>query len=206
MKRLVFMSFFLMTGFVHVQAQHEHHARSDQALKAGEIHPEHSLYHLDVEFINHHEDQIELSSLKGKPVIVVMFYGNCTEVCPILIRDSWRLYNSVSESLQKNVQVLAVSFDTENDSPAVLKEYADYEQLNIPGWHFVTGKDSDIRSLAMMMGVKYQKKSDGHFAHSNLVTVLDEKGNIAKRVEGLNQPMEDAAATIEEILYRIHHH
>lgn len=206
MKKMLFIPIFLLMALFNAQAQHEHHAHANQALQADEIHPEHSLYHLDIEFTNHHENQIALSSLKGKPVIVVMFYGNCTEVCPILIRDSWRLYSSVTESLQQNVQVLAVSFDTENDIPAVLKEYAEYEQLNIPGWNFVTGQDADIRSLAMMLGVKYQKKSDGHFAHSNLVTVLDEKGNIAKRVEGLNRPMEDAAAVIEEILHSSHQH
>jgi protein SCO1/2 len=95
---------------------------------------------------------------------------------------------------------LAVSFDTDNDSPEVLKNYAEYEQLDLPEWHFVTGKQTDIRSLAMMLGVKYQKTSDGHFAHSNLVTVLDAEGKIVKRVEGLNQPMEEAARVVQQIV------
>jgi protein SCO1/2 len=94
---------------------------------------------------------------------------------------------------------LAVSFDTENDSPEVLADYAKDEQLDISGWHFVTGKETDIRMLAMMLGVKYQKDSSGNFAHSNLITVLDAKGNVAKRVEGLNQPMDEAALLIESV-------
>jgi protein SCO1/2 len=51
-----------------------------------------------------------------------------------------------------------------------------------------------------MLGVKYQQTGDGHFAHSNLVTVLDTEGKIAKRVEGLNQPMNEAATVIEGLL------
>ncbi|NIT58793.1 MAG: redoxin domain-containing protein [Aliifodinibius sp.] len=164
---------------------------------------EHSLYHLDAEWTDHRGDVVRLDDFKGEPVIVVMFYGNCTDVCPILIQDTWRLYSSVDESVREHVNVLAVSFDTENDTPEVLNKYAKYEQLDIPGWHFMTADDTDIRTLAMMLGVQYSKKSDGHFAHSNLVTVLDEKGRVAQRVEGLNQPMDEAKATIESIMDRL---
>jgi len=169
-------------------------------LSAQNIDSEHSLYHLDASWTDHRGDVIKLKDVKGKPVIVVMFYGNCTDVCPILIQDAWRLYNSFEESIREDINVLAVSFDTENDTPEVLNEYAKYEQLDIPGWHFMTADDADIRTLAMMLGVQYSKKSDGHFAHSNLVTVLDKQGRIAHRVEGLNQPMDEAATTIEAII------
>ncbi|HBX66983.1 MAG: hypothetical protein CL670_08705 [Balneola sp.] len=182
-----------------IWAQHEHQEHQKSALKAGVV-TDHSLYHLESSFTSHRNEEIKLADFKGKPVIVVMFYGNCTQVCPILIKDTWRLYEAVNESMREQVQVLAISFDTENDSPEVLKTYADYEQLNIPGWHFLTGKNTDIRSLAMMLGVKYQRQSDGNFAHSNLVTVLDKKGEISTRVEGLNQPMIEAAKAIEQII------
>lgn len=190
-------------SFLEVKAQHVHHGSEKEALKAGEIHPGHSIYHLDSKFMDHRNEEIKLADFKGEPLIVVMFYGNCTQVCPILIQDTWRLYSSLEEELREKVNVLAVSFDIENDTPEVLREYAEYEQLNIPEWHFITGKHTDIRSLAMMLGVKYQKTSDGHFAHSNLVSVLDEKGLIAKRVEGLNQPMDEVVIVIKEMLDKI---
>lgn len=181
-------------------AQHGHHGHEKEALKAGEVHADHSLYHLDSEFTDHRNESVKLSNFKGEPVIVVLFYGNCTEVCPILIQDAWRLYSSLDESAQDKTKVLAVSFDTENDTPEVLKQYAEYEQLDLPEWNFITGKHTDIKMLATMLGVKYQQTSDGHFAHSNLVTVLDTEGKVAKRVEGLNQPMDEAAAIIEAMM------
>ncbi|HBQ58498.1 MAG TPA: SCO family protein, partial [Balneolaceae bacterium] len=67
-------------------------------------------------------------------------------------------------------------------------------------WHFITGKRTDIKMMATMLGVKYQQTSDGHFAHSNLVTVLDTEGKVAKRVEGLNQSMNEASAVITTML------
>lgn len=183
-----------------VIAQHGHHGHEKEALKAESVYADHSLYHLDSEFTDHRNESVQLGDFKGDPVIVVLFYGNCTQVCPILIQDTWRLYNSLDESIQAKTNVLAVSFDTENDTPEVLRDYAEYEELDLPNWHFITGKRTDIKMLATMLGVKYQQTSDGHFAHSNLVTVLDTEGKIAKRVEGLNQPMEEAAAVIESML------
>ena len=187
----------IATFTVSVSAQHQHDA---DEMSAEGVNTEHSLYHLDAEWTDHRGETLALSNFEGEPVIIVMFYGNCTEICPILIQDSWRLYRTLDQSQRESVNVLAVSFDTENDTPEVLFEYAEQEQLNIPGWHFVTSDDASIRSLAMMLGVQYTQKSDGHFAHSNLITVLDGKGRIAERVEGLNQPMDEAAAKIRAII------
>lgn len=197
---IAFVMTFLAMVSLDVMGQHNHHGNNKEALKAGEVHADHSLYHLDSEFIDHRKEEVQLSDFKGQPVILVLFYGNCTQVCPILIQDTWRLFKTLDEPTKARTKVLAVSFDTENDTPEVLKRYAEYEQLDLPEWHFITGKHTDIKMLATMLGVKYQKTGDGHFAHSNLVTVLDTEGKIAKRVEGLNQPMDEAAAAIEAML------
>jgi protein SCO1/2 len=180
-----------------LSAQHHH---KGGALGASEVSSEHSVYHLDAEWTSHRSETYSLSDFSGQPVIVVMFYGNCTQVCPILIKDAWRLYSSIEKPMRDSLNVLAVTFDTENDIPEVLRDYAEYEQLNIPGWHFITAEQANVRSLAMMLGVQYTKKSDGHFAHTNLVTVLDKKGRIVKRVEGLSQPMDEAAEEIKSIM------
>lgn len=200
MKTLPIILIFLF-GVPGLYAQHHHGADADNDLKAGEVTAGQSLYHLDSPWTTHRNETLKLSEFTGSPVIVVMFYGNCREVCPILIQDAWRLYNTVDASQRKTVKVLAITFDTENDTPEVLQDYAKYEQLDIPGWHFITSEDATVRSLAMMLGVQYSKKSDGHFAHTNLVTVLDKEGKIALRVEGLNQPMAEAAAVVNSFVH-----
>lgn len=194
------LSFILLMLTCGMSLNAQHHHSGDNTLSAGEVSSEHSLYHLDAQWTDHRGESYSLSDFSGEPVIVVMFYGNCTQVCPILIKDAWRLYSTIDKQVRDSVNVLAITFDTENDTPEVLHDYAEYEQLNIPNWHFMTSESANVRSLAMMLGVQYTKKSDGHFAHTNLVTVLDKQGRIAKRVEGLNQPMEKAAEEIEIIM------
>ncbi len=197
------LSFILLIFVCAISLSAQHHQKDDNTLSAGEISSEHSLYHLDAEWTDHRNKSYSLSDFAGEPVIVVMFYGNCTQVCPILIKDAWRLYSSIGKQMRDSVNVLAITFDTENDTPQVLRDYAEYEQLNIPGWHFMTAEQANVRTLAMMLGVQYTKKSDGHFAHTNLVTVLDKQGRIAKRVEGLNQPMSEAVEVIRSIMTKV---
>lgn len=196
---LIFLPLFLAyTGFTSVLAQQGH--QNHNTMDVAEVNSEYSLYHNNAVWTNHRNNSFQLSDLKGKPVIITMFYGNCTQVCPILIRDANRVYKAVDKAIRSNVRVLAITFDPENDTPVLLHTYADEKELNLPEWHFVTGSATAIRELAMMLGVQYTKKSDGHFAHSNLVTILDGEGKIVHRLEGLNQPVDKAALWIEQYL------
>lgn len=191
--------FFLMFAQA-VMGQHMNH----NAMDAQPVESEHSIYHMDATWTDHRGETFQLSDLQGQPVVVVMFYGNCTQVCPILIRDARRVYEAIDENLRSDIKVLAITFDPKNDSPEVLKNYAIKKELNVPQWHFTTGNPADIRELAMLLGVQYAQKSDGHFSHSNLVTVLDSEGRITHRLEGLNQPVEEAADWINQEIQKNH--
>lgn len=165
---------------------------------------DHSVYQSEALWTNQRDEVFKLRDLKGKPAIVTMFYGNCLQVCPILIRDANRVFEAVDESFRDQVQVLAITFDPENDTPGTLRAYAEQRNLNIPQWHFMTGTPSAIREVAMLLGVQYRKDSHGHFSHSNLVAILDDEGEIVLKLEGLNQPVEEAAAGITELLKNYH--
>jgi protein SCO1/2 len=115
------------------------------------------------------------------------------------MQRTWKLYSEIADEIRGKVQVLAVSFDYKNDTPEALKAYATYEQLNIPGWNFVTAQQTDIRELAMLLGVQYRERSDGHFEHSNLISALDAQGKIAVRSEGITGDLTDTALAIEEL-------
>lgn len=179
-----------------VFGQHKH--MNHNAMDAQPVESEHSIYHMDATWTDHRGEKFQLADLRGNPVVIVMYYGNCTQVCPILIRDARRVFESVSVGFRSDLKVLAVTFDPKNDTPEVLNTYASKKELNIPEWHFTTGDPADIRELAMLLGVQYARKSDGHFSHSNLVTVLDGKGRIAHRLIGLNQPVDKAGEWIEQ--------
>ena len=198
-KITIVLAVSMLPGLAEAQHHQGSHTNSN-ALEAKEIEADYSVYHSSVVWTNHRYEEIRLSDFEGHPVIVVMVYGSCTQVCPILIRDAKRVFEGIDKELRGEVKVAAVTFDPDNDTPERLMDYADQYGLNLPQWHFLTGTPGQIRELAMLLGVEYIKKADGHFAHSNLVTVLDENGVIAERMTGLNQPVEDAVRFIEKSL------
>ncbi len=87
----------------HSYAQHTH--QNHNAMDANDINDEHSLFHLDAVWTDHRDQQIQLSDFQGQPIVITMFYGNCTQVCPILIRDANRIYNAVDAALRDQLKV-----------------------------------------------------------------------------------------------------
>ncbi|KPD23790.1 SCO family protein [Idiomarina zobellii] len=81
-----------------------------------------------------------------------------------------------------------------------LADYVKQYNLNSDSWVFLHGEDQDIRTLATVLGVRYRKRPDGDFDHSNLITVLDKNGVIEHRVEGLGQPMDKAAKVVDTLI------
>lgn len=173
---------------------HGHHDHS--AMDAAPVDAEGSLYALDREWTDQEGRSLRLADLTGSPSIVVMFYGNCTTACPILLHDTTRLEAALPEDVRARTNVLAVSFDTETDTPEVLAEYARSRGLDDDRWRFLHADRTQVRELAMLLGVRYRDNGDGSFSHTNLITILDGDGRIVHRVEGLVRPMEEAAARL----------
>lgn len=175
---------------------------SDKTMDALEINHTHSLHQVNRNWTDQNSNQLKLSDFECHPVIVVMFYGQCTGTCPVLIQRTWKLYTEIDEKSWEKVKVLAISFDYENDTPEALKAYAEYEQLDLPNWHFVTAPHRTIREMAMLLGVQYRQRSDGHYEHTNLITILDGEGRVVERIEGLTGDLSEPAAKLMGMVKR----
>ena len=86
--------------------------------------------------------------------------------------------------------------DTERDTPSELHAYRGRQELPLKNWTLLTGKADDVRELAALLGVNYQKDSRGQFSHSNVITVLNSEGEIAHQLVGLNQPVAEVVKAL----------
>ena len=201
MKKVIVTLFISLFAVVPGQIQAQHNMVQDKHnLNASDTYHAESLYQVPTEWVTQDGKPTMLADFQGKPLMIVMFYGRCTGTCPVLIQRTWKLYGELEPYVRENVQVLAISFDHKNDKPEALKRYAVQEKLDIPGWTFATGNETDIREMAMLLGVQYRERSDGHYEHSNLITTLDTNGKIAVRTEGVTGDLSDAAEAIEELI------
>jgi protein SCO1/2 len=155
-----------------------------------------SLYQLDSRWTSDVRKDIKLGVFQGRPQVLAMIFTSCEYACPIIVHDLKRIEEALPATLRHKVNFTLVSFDTERDTPTALLAYRKRQNLSIDHWSLLTGKPDDVRELAALLGVNYQKDARGQFAHSNLITVLNPAGEIVHQQAGLNQ---DIVATVKAI-------
>jgi protein SCO1/2 len=155
-----------------------------------------SLYQLESEWTSDAGRTIRLGVLQGRPLLVAMFFTTCEYACPILVHDLQRIQDALPTELRGEVDLLLVSFDTERDTPAVLRAFREAKGLGKDHWTLLTGRADDVRELAALLGVNYKKDARGQFAHSNVITLLNRDGEVAYQLAGLQQ---DAGALLAAV-------
>lgn len=140
-------------------------------------------------------------ALRGRPVVVSMFYANCHLMCPLIIASGKALQNQLTAGEYANLGFAMISIDPARDTPAALKEVADTHRLDLERWHLLRPSDADVRTLAAALGIRYRAQPDGTFNHTSVLILLDRDGRILARSEvtGL-QPDASFVTTVREHL------
>ncbi len=161
-----------------------------------------SLYQLESQWTSDVGREVKLGVLRGRPQIVTMFFTSCEYACPIIVANMKAIEQALPEALRGKVDFLLVSFDVARDTPAALKAYRAKEQLAPARWTLLRGKEDDVRELAALLGINYQRDAKGQFSHSNVITVLNAEGEVAFQQAGLNKDAKETVATVEKLLAR----
>lgn len=144
-----------------------------------------SLYQLEATWTNDAGERVTLAQLRGRPVVLAMFFASCEYACPILVHDLQRIRDGLPATVRAKVEFVLVSFDHVRDTPAALKAYRERAGLEEDRWTLLHGDPDVVQELAMLLGVKFKEGARGQYAHSNLVTVLDAEGEIVHQRSGL---------------------
>lgn len=158
-----------------------------------------SVYQLTETWTDANNQKIELSQLKDKVQLVAMVFTHCGYACPRMVDNIKNIEKQLPDDLKNQVGVVLVSFDVERDSPQRLKEYKAEKQLD-NNWILLHGDADQVRTLSMLLNVQYNQLSDGSFNHSNVLTILDKNGNIARQIEGLDINSKNVADAIKDIV------
>lgn len=155
-----------------------------------------SLYAVTSDLVDQNGKRIALSDFRGDPLIVSMFYSGCPYACPMLINKIQGAESKLDDATRKRVRVLMVSFDSEHDTPQVLQQVAAQHHVDASRWHLAHASEADVRTLAAVLDIKYQKLPEGGFSHSSVITVLDAGGVARFRQDDLNAPPDPIARAI----------
>ena len=141
-----------------------------------------------------------LSSLRGSPVLLVLFYGTCDSVCPTVVRDAKRVESLLPEDDRRRTRFVLITIDPSTDSPKHLLAYARQNDLDLSRWALLNGSPEQVRVLANAIGFKYRSTGSGQYSHTIRLNVLDREGNLVEKADGLERPLEPVAARLSALL------
>ena len=159
-----------------------------------------SLYQIEGSWTNDFGKVVRLSSLRGKPQVISMFFSTCQFTCPVLVNDLKRIEAAFPPAERINVGFTLVTFDTVQDTPGVLNAFRETHGLG-QNWTLLCGGADEVTELAAALGIKFKKDARGQFAHSNMITVLNSQGEIVRQIPGLNRDPSTAVDGVRENLH-----
>lgn len=157
-----------------------------------------SVYQLDSPWTNDAGQPVKLGALHGRVQVLAMFFASCTYACPIIVHNMRRIEAALPKDARAHVGFTLITIDTERDTPEALRAYRKAHQLPANRWNLLRGTADDTLELAALLGVKFKREATGQFAHSNLITILNENGEIIDQPAGLNQDIQETAKRIEK--------
>jgi protein SCO1 len=157
---------------------------------------ENSIYQLESKWKTESGNQIMLKNLRGRKKIMAMVFANCTYACPLIVNDMKKIESQLNRN---DIDFLLISIDPKRDTPEALLQYAKNNTLDTKKWRLLTGDENGVSELAAVVGFKYKKEIDGSFSHSNIINVLNEKGEVVYQHFGLNQDVKDVLETIKKL-------
>jgi protein SCO1 len=139
---------------------------------------------LDFKFTNELGQAVSLNDFRGQALAITFFYTRCPlpEFCPRLSKN----FQEASQKLESmipqggtptNWHFLSISFDTDFDSPEMLKAYGESYAYDPAHWSFLTGPPDKIAELARGSGASYEL-DDGTFNHNFRTLIVDANGRL----------------------------
>jgi protein SCO1/2 len=145
--------------------------------------------------------QIGLSDLSGKAKLVYFFYSTCPDVC---LPTTYTL-SKIQDSLVKKgvfgdkTAIVSITFDPNRDTTAQLKEFSGRYHADPKGWYFLRGDEASTMDLAQKFGVMVVKDNQGQFTHSNVILLVDKKGDLRTYYVG-DDPNLDVEKITQDII------
>lgn len=138
---------------------------------------------------------VSLKDYRGKVVLIYFGYTYCPDVCPTsLAATAQGLALLKPEELAK-VAMIFISVDPERDTPARLKDYAEFFHPSIVG---VTGTPDKVADVAKRYGVFYARQkvdtAGGYVVdHSSDTYVVGPEGQLIGKIAHATAPDRVAA-------------
>jgi protein SCO1/2 len=148
---------------------------------------------LELQFVDSEGKTVHLGDYfrTGKPVILTLVYFRCPMLCTLVLNGMIAGLKEIPLTLGEDFDVVTVSIDP-RETPTLaklkkqgyVKEYG--RQQAVKGWHFLTGREENIKKLADAVGFQYKYvESTQQYAHPAGIFILMPDGRISRYLYGI---------------------
>lgn len=153
-------------------------------------------------------EQVSLDDLSGHIIVADFFFTRCPSICPALTRNMKKLQDALKLKDDRKridttfVHFLSFTVDSERDSVAALRKYADRYGVNPDVWWLLTGPKKAIYDLCInefKLGVEDGEGVDTAFIHTDRFVLLDKDRVVRGYYKGLDSA--DMVRLSEDIVF-----
>lgn len=110
-------------------------------------------YFTDLPVVTQDGEELRFFSdvLKDRVVLIGLFYLDCKEACPLTIQKLAEVQDLLGAELGQDFLLISITLDPENDTPDLLKDYADKFQAR-EGWLFLSGRPENVKQIVRRLG------------------------------------------------------
>ena len=144
-------------------------------------------YFTDLKLTDQHSEEHRFYTdlLKDKVVIINPFFGDCKGSCPMMHSSLMQVQQYLGDRMGRDVHILSITVDPENDTPERLNEYA-HNYGAQEGWHFLTGSNENLTPILKKLGKYVENREE----HDTIFLMGNTKTRLWKKVNGLSSEKE----------------
>lgn len=116
------------------------------------------------------------ADLRGKVWIADFFFTRCKGPCPLMTARMLEMQKALVKTPE--VKLVSVTVDPENDTPEVLKAYAEANFADPDRWKFLTGDKAVIDKLVTEGFMQHLSEEGGEPVHGTMFLMVDGNGMV----------------------------
>ncbi|MDP8246018.1 MAG: SCO family protein [Candidatus Hinthialibacter antarcticus] len=148
---------------------------------------------LQLEFKDENDNTVQLEQYfkNDKPVILTLVYYRCPMLCGLVLNGLLESMQEISLNVGEDFEIVTVSIDPlETPKLAKIKKQSYIKEFGkpeaAPGWHFLSGKEKNIRTLADSVGFGYKWiERRKEFAHGAAIMIITPDGRVSRYLGGI---------------------
>lgn len=149
-------------------------------------------YFTDTEVVDQNGRKLHFYTdvLRGKTVLISMFYTSCTDACPLVNEALAQVQDELGDRVGDDIVLISISVDPDKDTPDVIAKYAKRFEPRDNGWLFLTGAPDGMREIVRRLGHSGEIQS-----HTSLLVMGNVPEHAWQRAQP-NLPPENLAARL----------